>query len=73
MAFRQAVATFDMAGDLIAGDMLLHSVAQAQDAKIKTAMELLQSTADKLGPPKIDGTDSVAGKQVRAIFLARQR
>jgi hypothetical protein len=49
--------------------MLLPTLAQAQDAKVKTAMELLQSTASKLGPPRIEGTDPVAGKVVPAIYF----
>lgn len=49
--------------------MLLSQVGFAQDAKVKTAMELLGSKANKLGPPKIDGTDTVAGKQVPAIYF----
>jgi hypothetical protein len=49
--------------------MLLPGVGQAQDAKVKRAMDLLESMADKLGPPKIEGTDTVAGKQVSAIYF----
>jgi hypothetical protein len=49
--------------------MLLPGVGQAQDAKVKTAMDLLESMANKLGPPKIEGTDTVAGKQVPAIYF----
>jgi hypothetical protein len=32
-------------------------------------MELLKSMADKQGPPKIEGRDTVAGKQVPAIYF----
>ena len=32
--------------------MLLPQVSLAQDAKVKTAMELLESMATRLGPPK---------------------
>lgn len=56
-------------GCAIAAAVLSPNVAEAQDAKVKTAMELLKSMADKLGPPKIEGTDSVGGKQVPAIYL----
>jgi len=49
--------------------LLLPQVGRAQDAKVKAAMELLESMASKLGPPKIEGTDSVAGKQVPAIYF----
>jgi hypothetical protein len=44
-------------------------VCQAQDAKVATAMQLLESKANKLGQPKIEGTDPVAGKQVPAIYF----
>ena len=58
-----------MVGALVAASMLVSSGGDAQDAKVKTAMELLRSKADKLGQPKIEGTDAVAGKQVPAIFF----
>jgi hypothetical protein len=48
---------------------LLPHVGQAQDNKVKTAMELMESMAQKLGLPKIDGTDPVAGKEVPAIYF----
>jgi Cache 3/Cache 2 fusion domain len=32
-------------------------------------MDPLKSMADKLGPPKIEGTDAVAGKEVPAIYF----
>jgi hypothetical protein len=32
-------------------------------------MELLKSKGAKLGPPKVEGTDTVAGKQVPAIYF----
>jgi hypothetical protein len=37
--------------------------------KVKTSMELLRSGAAKLGPANIEGTDSVAGKEVPAIHF----
>ncbi|GAU82037.1 Cache 3/Cache 2 fusion domain-containing protein [Bosea sp. BIWAKO-01] len=54
---------------LIGAAMFLPNVGQAQDAKVKTAMELLESMANKLGPPRIEGTDAVAGKAVPAIYF----
>jgi hypothetical protein len=56
-------------GCVIGSVAFLPSVGEAQDAKVKTAMELLKSTADKLGPAKIEGTDTVGGKQVPAIYF----
>jgi cache 3/cache 2 fusion protein len=54
---------------LIASAVLMPSAGGAQDAKVKAAMDLLRSKAEKLGPAKIEGTDSVAGKQVPAIYF----
>jgi hypothetical protein len=69
MNLKQAVLGTLMSGCLIGAAILLPDVGQAQDAKVKTAMELLQSKAAKLGQPKIEGTDTVAGKQVPAIYF----
>lgn len=69
MSTKQTIAGILMAGSFIAAGMLLPSVGHAQDAKVKTAMELLKSKADKLGAPKTEGTDMVAGKQVPVIYF----
>ena len=69
MNLKQAVVGILMVGCFMAAIMVLPGVGQAQDAKVKTAMDLLKSMADKLGPPKIEGTDTVAGKQVPAIYF----
>ena len=47
----------------------LPSASDVQDARVKTAMDLLESMANKLGSPKIQGTDLVAGDQVPAIYF----
>jgi hypothetical protein len=54
---------------LIGAAALFPNLVQAQDAKVKPAMWLLESEANQLGPPKINGTDTVAGKQVPAIYF----
>jgi hypothetical protein len=54
---------------LAAAAMLLPHVGQAQDAKVVTAMQLLESGANTLGSPKIEGSDAVAGKQVPALYF----
>ena len=54
---------------VIGATTLLPGLAQAQDAKVKTAMDLLQSMTAKQGPPKVEGADVVAGKQVPAIYF----
>jgi hypothetical protein len=44
--------------------------ARAQDLdKVHKSMDLLKAEAAKLGAPKIDGSDTVAGKTVPAIYF----
>ena len=68
MNFKQIAIGILTVTYLIGAAMLLPNVGQAQDAKVKTAMELLEFMASKLGPPRIEGTDAVAGKEVPAIM-----
>jgi Cache 3/Cache 2 fusion domain len=50
------------------------SLAQEEHAqKVKTSMQLLQSEAAKLGPPKIKGTETVAGKEHPAIHFGQTK
>ncbi|WP_165405947.1 Cache 3/Cache 2 fusion domain-containing protein [Bradyrhizobium genosp. SA-3] len=58
---------------LIGAIMFLPDVGQAQDAKVKAAMELLESKANRLGPPKIEGTEAVGGKAAPAIYFGSTR
>src|ERR1700737_2400965 len=69
MNLKHAVVGILTAGCFIGATMLLSGVGQAQDAKVKTAMDILKSRAEKLGPPKIEGSDTVAGKQVPALYF----
>ena len=69
MNLNQAVIGVFTIGCMIVSAILLPSVGHAQDPKVKTAMEILKSKAEKLGPPKIEGADTVAGKQVPAIYF----
>jgi hypothetical protein len=69
MNLKQAFVGILTAAGVIGAATLLPGVGHAQDAKVKTAIDLLESMAAKLGPPKIDGTDTVAGKQVPAIYF----
>lgn len=73
MQVRQIVlGTLTVAG-LACAAMLLPQVSQAQDAKVVTAMQLLESGANKLGPPEIEGTDAVAGKEVPAVYFGQTK
>ncbi|MCK1275337.1 Cache 3/Cache 2 fusion domain-containing protein [Bradyrhizobium sp. 61] len=69
MNFKQIAIGILTVTYLVGAAMLLPNVGQAEDAKVKTAMELLESMANKLGPPRIEGTDAVAGKEVPAIYF----
>jgi hypothetical protein len=69
MNLKQAVAGILMAGTFVAAGVFAPSVGVAQDANVVKAMAVLKSMADKLGPPKVEGTDTVAGKQVPAIYF----
>jgi hypothetical protein len=57
---------------LIVTLMLMPPFARAKDdpaQKVKSSMTLLQSEAGKLGAPKVEGTDSVSGQQVPALYF----
>lgn len=54
---------------LVASAVLLPTAGHAQDTRVKAAMENLKSKAEKLGPPKLEGMDKVAGKEVPAIYF----
>ena len=69
MTLKQAVTGFFIIASVVLGGILASSLTYAQDAKVKTAMETLKSKAGKLGPAKIEGTDSVPGKEVPAIYF----
>src|SRR5271165_2015187 len=69
MLFKQPVVGILGAAAFVVVGLFMPSLSVAQDQKVKTAMELLKSGEDKLGPPKIEGMDTVAGKQLPAIYF----
>jgi len=71
MKFKQVITGALAAVWCVAGIVMLPgSNASAQsDPKVEKAMTLLKSEAEKLGAPKVDGTDVVAGKTVPALFF----
>ena len=73
MRLKQSVVGILVAAALVVAGLFAPSSGIAQEQRVKTAMELLRSMADKLGPPKIEGMDTVAGKQVPAIYSAQRR
>lgn len=69
MSLQKAIIS-TLAASIFSGTVALVAVtALAQDSKVTAAMELLKSKTSELGPPKIDGTDTVAGKEVPAIYF----
>jgi len=69
MNFKQSAFGILTVALILAATTLRTEVGAAQDAKVKAAMELLVSMAHKLGPPRIQGSDVVAGKEVPAIYF----
>lgn len=53
--------------------MLTPSVGYAQMDKIKTSIAALEAKIAKLGAPKIEGTDTVAGKDVPALYFGKTK
>lgn len=70
--FARRVALAVIAAGCLAGmSAFLPIPASAQDveAKVKASMASLKGKAEKLGPAKVEGTDTVAGKTVPAVFF----
>jgi len=56
-------------GCLVAIAALMPSVGDAAADKVKASMEALKTKTAKLGAPKIEGKDPVAGKDVPALYF----
>jgi hypothetical protein len=48
---------------------LLPDVGHAQMDQVRASMAALKTKTAKLGPPKIEGTDPVAGEDVLALYF----
>lgn len=69
MYLKNALVVLLAAGCVGATSMLLPSVGYAQQDKVKTAMALLIAKTGELGGPKLEGTDTVAGKSVPGLYF----
>jgi Cache 3/Cache 2 fusion domain len=58
-----------LAVGFLATPMLIPSTGDAQDAKVTKSMAALKNQTAKLGAPKIDGKDAVAGKDAPALYF----
>jgi hypothetical protein len=57
------------AGCFIATATLVPRLAKAQIDKVRASMVALKAKTAKLGPPKVEGTEVVAGKDVPALYF----
>jgi hypothetical protein len=63
-----------IAGLLGMASMLLPSAAYSQtDPKITKAMTELKAATEKLGPPKLEGTEAVSGKDAAALYFGKTK
>jgi hypothetical protein len=70
MNIKRTILNISAVGSIIVTLLLLPSAVYAQDTqKVHAAMALLKSKAEKLGPAKIEGTDTVDGKTVPAVLF----
>ena len=60
-------------GCFIASATLIPSVVNAQTDKVKAAIAALKAKTAKLGAPKIEGKDPVAGKDVPALYFGTSK
>ncbi len=70
MNIKRAIVSSAVGSIIMAFLLLLPSAVRAEDTqKVQAAMTVLKSKAEKLGPAKIQGTDTVDGKTVPAVFF----
>lgn len=69
MKIKQFAIGISTVAYFIGAAIFLPDISRAQDPKVASAMQLLESMANQLGPPRIDGTDAVADKEVPAIHF----
>jgi hypothetical protein len=58
-----------LSGGCFIATAILSRVASAQMDKVNVSMTGLKAQTAKLGPPRIEGTDAVAGKDVPALYF----
>jgi Cache 3/Cache 2 fusion domain len=74
MNIERAFVNVSAVGTVIVVMLLSPSAVIAQDMqKVHAAMALLKSKAEKLGPAKIEGTDTVDGKTVPAVLFGNTK
>jgi len=66
---RSFIVSILAVGCFIATSMLIPSVGIAQMDKVKASMAALIAKTEKLGAPKIEGTDPVGGKSAPGLYF----
>lgn len=66
---RSFIVSILAVGCFIATSMLIPSVGIAQMDKVKASMAALIAKTEKLGAPKIEGTDPVGGKSASGLYF----
>lgn len=62
------------AGFLVAASIIMPTTGYTQsDAKNTKAMADLKAATEKLGAPKLEGTDSVSGKDAAALYFGKSK
>jgi len=70
MSIKQIIVGTLTIGSIFTALLMMPSAVRAQDLeKMKASMALLKSKAEKLGPAKTEGSDTVADKTVPAIYF----
>jgi Cache 3/Cache 2 fusion domain len=69
MSVKHAILGILAVGAVFAVSLHASGVHAQNIDKVKAAMALLKSKAEKLGAAKIEGTDTVAGKTVPAVYF----
>jgi len=73
MKNRQNVSVILTLACVMALAILIPATVQAQDQRVASAMQMLETMATQMGPARIEGTDTVAGKEVPAIYFGSTR
>ncbi|WP_298352505.1 Cache 3/Cache 2 fusion domain-containing protein [Rhodoblastus sp.] len=66
---KQFLTALLAAGAIVAVGSTMPRVGMAQTDKVAASMATLKAKAAKLGAPKIEGMDAVAGKEVPALYF----
>ena len=73
MNLKNAIVGILAAGCLIVSSILIPNVANAQADNVKKSMAALIAKTEKLGAPKLEGKESVSGKEVPGLYFGKTK